>query len=310
MSNHPSSLRIGEPLPGGFYPIRTVSTLTGINPVTLRAWERRYNLIRPQRTPKGHRIYTHEQIDLIKRIVKLVESGIAISQVSHYLKENQELDDIEEEAQDPWRLYQETMLKVIHQFDEIKLDNIYNDALSLYPIDLVITRLIVPMLKLLGERWETEETGISEEHFFSVFLRNKLGARYHHLNGQINGPLILAACIPGENHELGLLLFCLSLVNQGFRVILLGANSPLEELQAVSLRVNVQGIVLSGSQRPPRGFFKKLEQLVEHVEVPVFLGGSISLTYRNQISGTGTIPLGDKIQPAMMKLKTRFRLNE
>lgn len=309
MSNNLSSLSIDETPSNGMYPIRTVAIMTGVNPITLRAWERRYNLIRPQRTPKGHRMYTQEQIDQIKSIVELVDSGVAISQVNNYLRENQKVLEAAEEREDPWLMYQQRMLKVIHQFDELKLDKIYNDALSLYPIDLVVTRLIAPMLKLLGDRWETEEAGIAEEHFFSVYLRNKLGTRYHHLNSQSKGPMVIAACIPGEHHELGLILFCLSAVSHGIHSTLLGANCPMEQLQIVANRIQAQGIVLSASSRPPRGFFEELEKLAGQVEIPVFLGGRASSVCRKQILETGTVVLGDKYQPAMQEIKNKLGLN-
>ena len=70
-----------------FYPIRTVSTLTGVNAITLRAWERRYGLIKPVRTDSGHRVYTRTDIDNIHRIVALLDKGVAISQVRHALGE-------------------------------------------------------------------------------------------------------------------------------------------------------------------------------------------------------------------------------
>ncbi|MEW8236866.1 MAG: MerR family transcriptional regulator, partial [Candidatus Thiodiazotropha taylori] len=67
----------------GFYPIRKVSELTGINPVTLRAWERRYGLIKPERTPKGHRLYTDDHIHLIRQIMDFIDQGISIGQVKN-----------------------------------------------------------------------------------------------------------------------------------------------------------------------------------------------------------------------------------
>ena len=70
----------------GLYPIRTVAEITGINPVTLRAWERRYGLIKPQRTPKGHRLYSREHIAQLKRILELVDQGISIGQVKQILE--------------------------------------------------------------------------------------------------------------------------------------------------------------------------------------------------------------------------------
>src|SRR5690606_12859035 len=65
------------------YPIRTVSALTGINPITLRTWERRYHLIEPVRTPKGHRLYTKEHIAMLSRVVELLDRGIPISRITY-----------------------------------------------------------------------------------------------------------------------------------------------------------------------------------------------------------------------------------
>jgi hypothetical protein len=70
----------------------------------------------------------------------------------------------------------------LESFDEQLLDNTYSDALSLYPLDIVNQQLTTPLMRLLGERWKKPETGITEEHFFSRYLRNKLGARIHHMN--------------------------------------------------------------------------------------------------------------------------------
>ena len=102
------------------------------------------------------------------------------------------------------------MLDAISHFDENRLDNIYNDALSLYPVDLVSSRLITPLLHALGKHWKESDSGIAEEHFFSVYLRNKLGSRIQHMNQRANGPLLLIACLPGEQHETGMLLFSLA----------------------------------------------------------------------------------------------------
>ena len=76
-----------SPAPDGeLFPIRTIATLTGVNPITLRAWERRYGLINPVRTPKGHRLYARAHIDLIHRVLTLLDKGMAISQVQHALE--------------------------------------------------------------------------------------------------------------------------------------------------------------------------------------------------------------------------------
>ncbi|KAG1657153.1 Glutathione peroxidase [Nymphon striatum] len=78
----------------GFYPIRTVSEVTGVNAITLRAWERRYGLFKPQRTPKGHRLYSQQDILRIQQVLQLLEKGVAIGRVSSALKNETKLEDL------------------------------------------------------------------------------------------------------------------------------------------------------------------------------------------------------------------------
>ena len=91
------------------------------------------------------------------------------------------------------------------------LESVYNEALSHYPIKVVTERLIGPLLHELGERWVKDMGSIAEEHFFGFYLRNKLGARFHHRQRNAGGPRLLMACLPGERHEVGLLLLCAGL---------------------------------------------------------------------------------------------------
>ncbi len=190
----------------GLVPIRTVSSLTGVNSVTLRAWERRYDLIKPVRTPKGHRLYTMADVDLIQQVVDLLDNGMSIGQVRQVLDNGRSRSEPEPAPmpEDPWLRDHQRLLNAITQFDEAVLNDIYQDALSLYPVDVVTTRLTVPMLRELGTRWANGVGSIAEEHFFSVFLRNKLGTRFHHLSRNRRGPRLLTACLPGEQHELRL----------------------------------------------------------------------------------------------------------
>lgn len=166
-------------LPGeGLVPIRTVSSLTGVNSVTLRAWERRYDLIKPIRTPKGHRLYTMADVKMINRVVALLDNGMSIGQVRQVLETGQACLDPPPVAPpdlDPWPTNQRRLLRAIIEFDDGVLNEVYNEILALYPVDIVTSRLIVPLLRELGERWSQGEGSIAEEHFFSMFLRNKLG---------------------------------------------------------------------------------------------------------------------------------------
>lgn len=280
------------------FPIGTVSELTGVNSVTLRAWERRYGLIRPERTPSGHRLYSESDIRLIEHVLQELESGMPISSVARHIT-TLEPDELEEthdgsEVIDTWGDYRQSMIKAISRFDESVLDAIYSEAMSLYPVDIVTSRLVVPLLQELGERWSAGgEGGIAEEHFFSVFMRNKLGARFHHRNANNNGPVIIAACLPGEYHEFGLLLFALSAHARGYRLILLGTDMPLHELPIVLSRTLADGMVLSGSEAGHcMELAMQIAGLTQSIDVPVFIGGEVAGKCREVIEASGGIPIG------------------
>ena len=286
----------------GLYPIRTVSSLTGVNSITLRAWERRYGLIKPIRTPKGHRLYTQNDIDLIQQILGLLDKGISIGHVNDHLK-GKASEKYGTHKIDPWSAYQRRMLNAIVRFDGNALEGTYNDALSLYPVEMVTKHLILPLLKTLGARWESCEGSIAEEHFFGAYLRNKLGARFHHHPTVAAGPVIVAACLPGEQHEIGLMLFCLSALTHGYRIVYLGADTPLNEVFVPVERSQSQAVLFSGSVEPnPQVLSEQLPKLVAGLNVPVFIGGSTAIKYRDAIVDAGAFPLGTDIQQALRRI--------
>jgi DNA-binding transcriptional MerR regulator len=271
-------------------PIRTISSLTGVKPMTLRAWERRYGLIRPQRTPKGHRLYTHQHVERIRRVLTLIERGVPVGRVRDVL-------DVEPapaaDAAGPWRDYLDRMAAAIARFDELELDRIHEEALALHPIDHVTRRLYLPLLVHLGERWRDLAGAIAEEHFFAMYLRSKLGARLQHRARYAVGPQLLAACAPGEQHEIGLLLFALEANGAGMRTVLLGADTPLEDVGLACNRSGSEAVVISSSIDPSRDFFMNaLPALVRSVRVPVFVGGKTGARHSAAISAAGAIPLG------------------
>jgi MerR family transcriptional regulator, light-induced transcriptional regulator len=274
------------------YPIRTVTELTGVHSVTLRAWERRYGLIKPERTPKGHRLYSQADIELIHRITQLLNQGIAISQVRPLLERGMSLAEEEPRPaeRDVWQDYRDDMLGAIERFNENEVEHLYNDALSLYPLGLVHSQLIIPLLRQLGERWKEREAGICEEHFFTTYLRNKLGSRIQQLNQHNNGPMLLIACLPGEYHEVGMLMFTLAVLDKGYRVLVLGANVPLQQIPLVLGQRPCAGIILSASSRISGNLLhEEIPALVSKVEIPVFVGGTASERHRQAIQDAGTL---------------------
>ncbi len=158
----PMATRVPEPdqretpASPGLYPIRTVASLTGVHPVTLRAWERRYGLFKPERTPKGHRLYSREQLHLIQRVVGLLAQGVSIGQARSVLGEEPGASTVPKQDPDLWSRLREQMLSAIRGFDTPALDLHYHGALALLPVELVIQQLLIPLLVRLGEQWSLD----------------------------------------------------------------------------------------------------------------------------------------------------------
>jgi DNA-binding transcriptional MerR regulator/methylmalonyl-CoA mutase cobalamin-binding subunit len=284
-----------------FFPIRTVSTLTGVNPITLRAWERRHGLIRPTRTATGHRVYTHADIDTVRRILALVDSGVTIGHVSEAMAAQARSAPAADEG--PWVRARAQMVDAISRFDEARLETLYNELLAVHAIEEVTARLLLPLLVDLGQRWDNHPGGIAEEHFFGLYMRIKLGARLHHRSRAMVGPKLVAACLPGEHHEIGLLLFALAAHEQGYRMVLLGANMPLDQLAYAARRTQAAGIVLSGSIEAPASLHAQaLPALVRDAAVPVFIGGPTSMHQEQELRAAGAIPLGTDITEGLHEL--------
>lgn len=301
------------------YPIRTVASLTGVHPMTLRAWERRYGLVEPSRTDGGHRLYSQSDIDRIRRIVGLITEGVPVGQVADVI-ESPSRDaagsgqsagaglDTGPGAGTAWAQWREALLAGVASFDEARIDDLYQEMLSLHPADRVMHDALLPVLAALGERWARSPGAIAEEHFFAAFIRNKLGARLHHRSRSAAGPKLLMACLPGEHHDAGLLLFALAAHDRGYRIALLGADMPIEPLAGVARRAQADAIVLSGSVRVVDDALRDaLAGLVAQSGMPVFVGGFSSQQSRDAVVSAGAVALGVELSTAMGLLERRLQ---
>lgn len=284
------------------YPIGTVSMLTGVNPVTLRAWERRYGLVKPHRTDAGHRLYRASDVERIREILRLMDEGIPVGRIDAALRQQTEAPSSPSHP-DVWTDYRERMVAAVSRFDEAGLESVYSEAMGLYPVDVVTRQLLLPLLRTLGERWATAEGSVAEEHFFSLYLRNKLGARFHHRSTHAHGPRLLAACLPGEHHEIGLLLFALAAHDRGYNVTLLGADMPLEELALVAHKTRSAALVLAGAVSPDTDVLnQRLPALLRSVRIPVFIGGACVRDCAEQIRAAGATPIGEDVTLGLRRI--------
>lgn len=295
----------------GQYPIRAIAELTGVPATTLRAWERRYGLLNPNRSAKGHRLYQSEDIELVKQIVVLLKNNHTISEAIKILRNPQQQESVIHNSENHWLIYQQRLLKAIENFNEQRLDSAYNEALSIYPINLVTEHVIIPVLDNLGKEWKNRETGIAEEHFFSVFLRNKLGARLHHhanrsQSNKFRGNKILVSCLPGEYHELGILLYSITAMSHGYQVLYLGASMPPEQLPAVVRKTGVAAIVFSVTSLAQweQELHHQLQNCINALAIPVMFGGLGTERFAQEIQQLGANNIGANQITALEKMES------
>jgi DNA-binding transcriptional MerR regulator len=191
---------IAHALKNGWLPIREVARQTGINAVTLRAWERRYGLIVPQRTPKGHRLFSAEHVQRIHAILTWLNRGVPVSQVKGLIDSAQANP---ESMENEWHALRQTLVNAIGELAERRVDDAFNQAMALYPPRTLCEQLMLPLLSELEQKWQGHFGAQMERVFFLSWLRSKFGARIYHNNRQLHGaPLLLVnhSDLPLEPH--------------------------------------------------------------------------------------------------------------
>ena len=291
------------------FPIRVLSEKTTVGTSTLRAWERRYGLLSPERTPKGHRLYNESDVRRVHKILDLLEDGHSLPSIANILAANKNATNNDKRTQEKlvsdetapvWTTFVESTLVATSDFNVERMDTIYNEATSLYPIDLVIARLIEPVLNKLGTQWiEHPESGIAEEHFYTSWLKNRIGARFQHSYSHAKGARIVCACLPGSFHEVGLMLFALSALARGYRVLYFGADLPLNQLDYINQRSAAKAIVLGAHTQVNKDVNTELASLIPTLQAPVFIGGVDKQINTDIIESNNGILLGSNIQVAL-----------
>ena len=286
-------------------PIRTLAELTGVNSVTLRAWERRYGLIKPKRTHSGHRLYDSNDVAQIQKILSWLAKGIAVSQVKRLLDQEPK-NSTSLPISNVWEQYQQQMRHSIGAFNLKALDSIYNEALSLYPIDIITERLLLPLLEQLAERWITDSPeNRAEENFFAGFMRNKLGARFHHAALNNDGPTLICANLAGELHEFSAMLFALYLLAHGYQVVFLGSNISIASLAYATKKTQACAIVLTSPIK--NSIIESLIQLQNTIAKPIFIKNNRTQIADVLESATNLITLKANFYFALKQIKEKIK---
>ncbi|GAB4361968.1 MAG: MerR family transcriptional regulator [Methylohalobius crimeensis] len=277
--------------PLGLYPIREVAEKTGVNPITLRAWERRYGLVKPHRTPKGHRLYSEEDIQLIQRVVRLLETGIPVSRVRAALEQPQTTEVPPLTGQD-WERHAEALVKASLAFSPGALDAAYREACNLYPSVLLVRQVLRPALERLRRLEGREPQAIHGTSMLRRYLTVQLG---HHLWQQTlrnQGPAILFGCLPGDDNDLNSAFLGLLLVERDFRVIWVPDTTPLLYLGESAEICGAAAVLLCANSTPSRRLLtQELPILARNISVPVMVAGEASARHATDFRKAGIAPL-------------------
>ena len=297
------------------YNIRAVERMTGVPAPTLRSWERRYGFPAPTRTATARRLYSEREVAAIHWLKAQTARGLSVAQAVRWAQDR----GISEAAMPgaavgtapsvaaepapsapapaaPSRglaLYRslspatpggpaalaDAFVEAVERYDEPGAEAVLSTAFARHPADAVLTGLITPALVAIGERWARGGLGVSAEHFASNILRRRLFALLGQQPPVGEAPLVVLACVPGELHELGLLMLAVFLRWAGARIVYLGADVPVDDLIRCLHDTGAAAVCLSAvdpsSARP-------LAETVAYlsgagVRMPIFAGGSAAL---------------------------------
>lgn len=302
------------------YNLKVVVRETGIKPDTLRAWERRYDLPKPQRTPGKHRLYSQYDIEMIKWLIERQKEGLRINRAVQLWR------SLEEEGQDPlqtmpfsepvdYRIpaevvsgstiseFRENWVAACLDFDESRAENVLAQAFARYPLEAVCLGVLVEGLAAIGEQWYSNESTVQQEHFASALAMRRIDALLAATPPPTRGKKILAACPPGEEHVFPLLLVALFLRQRGWEVIYLGGNVPLEKLDA-TIQSSKPDLVISTAQQLSSA--ANLFEVAEYLQTEGILLAYGGLIFNLLPELNDHIPghfLGESLEPVVKVIK-------
>lgn len=279
------------------FPIREVSRLTGINPVTLRAWERRYGLIQPTRTESGHRLYSKADIETVNRILDWVERGVAVSKVGKILaRDDQQAQavraerDADEDAEGPQ--WQARLMQAVSAFDDRLLERLYGQIMATYPVSVAFQSILMPLWSDLL-RHQGRFGQASEWLFYDAFLRVQALQRLH-MACAAPVPRVLMAAMPGECRKLELLVAALMICRDDLAVKVLGMGQPFDELTLLCEKTQPQALVVFSNHSHNQELHRRLSRLALTLDCPLFLAGAASELAEDDLAGTSIGCLGNE----------------
>ena len=218
----------------GTYSIKDLENITGIKAHTLRIWEQRYGILRPERTETNIRRYCDEELKLLLNVSLLNKKGLKISGIARMTSAEicskvRELSEAEADDKD----YSRALLTAMLELSEREFECILDALIVKRDFEDVMLRVVYPFFHEVGVLWQAGSINAAHEHFISHLIRQKLIVSLHQLPipSEKSSPKWLLFLPEGEMHEIALLFAYYILKKRGNKVIYLGQNLPCGDLE-------------------------------------------------------------------------------
>lgn len=293
------------------YPIREVSRLTGVNPVTLRAWERRYGLLVPHRTASGHRLYSMADIERVRAVTAWIERGVAVSKVASIIDRqappprlrsaSMSSQPVEVPLVDDMSPWQERLVEAASRFDPAALDRVYGQIMASYPLPTVINGVLLPVWRSLQSHSSLNVP--AQWAFLDSYLRLRLAQRVSFIRE--GAPTVLLAVLPGVQRELDTLVIAACLVEAGCNVGLLSTALSFPDIQMAAQKSDCAALVLFGSRALDSDVLtKRLPRLEQALECPLAMAGPASELHDRELGELSVVGLGEPGQTMIGKIRS------
>lgn len=269
--------------------LKAVVQETGIKPDTLRAWERRYGLPQPNRTPGRHRLYSQYDIDMLKWLQARQDEGLSISRAVELWRQletdgDSPLELYHAEEPEPFALplsgetltqMREGWIEACLRFDEQRARHILAQAFAQFPMESVCFELLQKALAEIGVGWYEGTVSVQQEHFASALAIRQLEALLNAAPPPNKNGRFIVACAPNEQHTFSPLMITLMLRHRGWDVIYLGADVPTDQLETTLAHVRPDLLVVTAHTLHTAGHLPAIADLARQSHTPLAYGGGV-----------------------------------
>jgi DNA-binding transcriptional MerR regulator len=219
------------------YTIKEAAHRAGVSVPLLRAWERRYGVVRPARTASGYRLYDDEAIARLRAMQRLIESGWTASQaalnlqtagVSELENPGTSTSQPADAGADPFAdSLIRTFVEAAARLDERAVDAVVDELFASASFERSVDQRVMPALRALGDAWAAGALSVGGEHMASHAVLRRLSAAFEAAGQGPGGGPVIVGLPPGSRHEIGALAFATVVRRRGLPVVYLGADVPL-----------------------------------------------------------------------------------